>query len=158
MNRAYGKRSAKFWISLYNRWRNYTKRNSIFLSLPVWWTPGNGESLHTGNHTGGKIRNDHPKKCRKYAGKRFLWFTPSVPAIPGKCRLEPSKTGGACHSEKRDSLSVLQDTKRILLALEESTVLRDLWKRYQAQNLYAREITYPAIMETVEEFTEKMNF
>ena len=26
----------------------------------------------TGNHTGGKIRNDHPKKCRKYAGKRFL--------------------------------------------------------------------------------------
>ena len=61
-------------------------------------------------------------------------------------------------AKKRDSLSVLQDTKRILLALEESTVLRDLWKRYQAQNLYAREITYPAIMETVKEFTEKMNF
>lgn len=61
-------------------------------------------------------------------------------------------------AKKRDSSSVLQDTKRILLALEESTVLRDLWKRYQAQNLYAREITYPAIMETVKEFTEKMNF
>ena len=61
-------------------------------------------------------------------------------------------------AKKRDSLSVLQDTKRILLALEESTVLQDLWKRYQAQNLYAREITYPAIMETVKEFTEKMNF
>lgn len=61
-------------------------------------------------------------------------------------------------AKKRDSLSVLQDTKRILLALEESTVLRDLWKRYQAQNLYAREITYPAIMETVKEFTEKLNF
>ena len=61
-------------------------------------------------------------------------------------------------AKKRDSLSVLQDTKRILLALEESAVLQDLWKRYQAQNLYAREITYPAIMETVEEFTEKMNF
>ena len=60
--------------------------------------------------------------------------------------------------KKRDSLYVLQDTKRILQALEESTVLQDLWKRYQAQNLYAREITYPAIMETVKEFTENMNF
>ena len=61
-------------------------------------------------------------------------------------------------AKKRDSLSVLQDTKRILLALEESTILVDLWKRYQTQNLYAREITYPAIIETVKEFTEKMNF
>ena len=61
-------------------------------------------------------------------------------------------------AKKRDSLFVLQDTKRILLALEESTVLQDFWKRYQAQNLYAREITYPAIMETVKEFTDKMNF
>ena len=61
-------------------------------------------------------------------------------------------------AKKRDSLYVLQDTKRILQALEESTVLQDLWKRYQAQNLYAREITYPAIMETVKEFTENMNF
>ena len=54
-------------------------------------------------------------------------------------------------AKKRDSLSVLQDTKRILLALEESTALQDLWKRYQTQNLYAREITYPAIMESVKE-------
>ena len=61
-------------------------------------------------------------------------------------------------AKKRDSLSVLHDTNRILLALEESTVLQDLWKRYQAQNLYAREITYSAIMETVNEFTEKINF
>ena len=60
-------------------------------------------------------------------------------------------------AKKRDSLSVLQDTKRILLALEESTVLQDLWKRYQTQNLYAREITYPAIMESVKGFAEKMN-
>ena len=60
-------------------------------------------------------------------------------------------------AKKRDSLSVLQDTNRILLALEESTVLQDLWKRYQSQNLYAREITYPAIMESVKEFAEKMN-
>ena len=44
-------------------------------------------------------------------------------------------------AKKRDSLSVLQDTKRILLALEESTVLQDLWKRYQAQNLYGYSIT-----------------
>lgn len=54
--------------------------------------------------------------------------------------------------------AILGIAQRILLALEESTVLQDLWKRYQAQNLYAREITYPAIMETVKEFTEKMNF
>ena len=60
-------------------------------------------------------------------------------------------------AKKRDSLSVLQDTKRILLALEESTALQDLWKRYQTQNLYAREFTYPAIMESVKEFAEKMN-
>ena len=60
-------------------------------------------------------------------------------------------------AKKRDSLSVLQDTKRILLALEESTALQDLWKRYQTQNLYAGEITYPAIMESVKEFAEKMN-
>ena len=60
-------------------------------------------------------------------------------------------------AKKRDSLSVLQDTERILLALEESTVLQDLWKRYQTQNLYAREITYPAIMESVKGFAEKMN-
>ena len=61
-------------------------------------------------------------------------------------------------AKKRDSLSILQDTKRILLALEESIVLQDLWKRYQSQNLYARKITYPAIMETVKEFTDKMDF
>ena len=54
--------------------------------------------------------------------------------------------------------AILGVAERILLALEESTVLQDLWKRYQAQNLYAREITYPSIMETVKEFTEKMNF
>ena len=60
-------------------------------------------------------------------------------------------------AKKRDSLSVLQDTKRVLLALEESTALQDLWKRYQTQNLYAREITYPAIMESVKGFAEKMN-
>src|SRR5699024_7585333 len=38
-------------------------------------------------------------------------------------------------AKKRDSLSVLQDTERTLLALEESNVLRELWKRYQTQNL-----------------------
>ena len=61
-------------------------------------------------------------------------------------------------AKKRDSLSILLDTERILPALTESTILQNLWKRYQAQNLYAREITYPDIMKTVYEFTEKMNF
>ena len=61
-------------------------------------------------------------------------------------------------AKKRDSLSVLQNIERILLALKKSIVLQDLWKRYQAQNLYAKEITYPAIMETINKFTEKMNF
>lgn len=60
-------------------------------------------------------------------------------------------------ARKRESLPILQDTKHILLALKESTALQDLWKRYQAQNLYAREITYPSIIETVIEFTKKMN-
>lgn len=61
-------------------------------------------------------------------------------------------------AKKRASLSVLQDTERILPALKESTILQDLWERYQTQNLYARGITYSAIMETVNELTEKMNF
>ena len=95
-------------------------------------------------------------------------FRASIQAVYGKMKI-PMKiditTGDEITpkeiqftAKKRDSLSVLQDTNRILLALEESTVLQDLWKRYQAQNLYAREITYSAIMETVNEFTEKINF
>ena len=59
-------------------------------------------------------------------------------------------------AKKRESLSVLRDTKRILPALEGSTALQNLWKRYQSKNLYAREITYSAIMETIKEFAEKM--
>ncbi len=61
-------------------------------------------------------------------------------------------------AKKRESLSILQDTERILPALKESTVLQNLWKRYQTQNLYARDITYPAIMRTVSEFTKQLNF
>lgn len=61
-------------------------------------------------------------------------------------------------AKKRTSWSILQDAKRVLPILEESTVLQDLWKRYQAHNLYAEQITYPAIMETIKDFTEKMNF
>lgn len=37
--------------------------------------------------------------------------------------------------------AILGVAERILLALEESTVLQDLWKRYQAQNLYGYSIT-----------------
>ena len=61
-------------------------------------------------------------------------------------------------AKKRNSISVLQNTRQILPALKESTVLQDLWKRYQAQNLYAKEITYSEVMETVDEFTLQMNF
>ena len=61
-------------------------------------------------------------------------------------------------AKKRESLSTLQETERILQALKESTILQNLWKRYQAQNSYTREITYPAIMETLNESTEKINF
>lgn len=59
---------------------------------------------------------------------------------------------------RRNTLPVLQNTKQIIQALKDSLVLRDLWKRYQKQNLYAKEITYSAVMETVTEFTQKMNF
>ena len=59
-------------------------------------------------------------------------------------------------AKKRDSLFVLQDTKRILQALEESSVLQDLWKRYQEQNLYAKEIAYADVIKTVEEFSDKI--
>ena len=61
-------------------------------------------------------------------------------------------------AKKRNSISVLQNTRQILPALKESTVLQDLWKRYQAQNLYAKEITYSEVMQTVDEFTLQMNF
>ncbi len=37
--------------------------------------------------------------------------------------------------------AILGVAERILLALEESTGLQDLWKRYQAQNLYGYSIT-----------------
>ena len=59
-------------------------------------------------------------------------------------------------AKKRDSLFILQDTKRILQALEESSVLQDLWKRYQEQNLYAKEIAYADVIKTVEEFSDKI--
>ena len=61
-------------------------------------------------------------------------------------------------AKKRNSISVLQNTRQILPALKESTGVQDLWKRYQAQNLYAKEITYSEVMETVDEFTLQMNF
>ena len=46
--------------------------------------------------------------------------------------------------------------KQILLALKNSTGLQNLWKRYQIQNLYAKDITYPMLMETVSNFSEKI--
>lgn len=56
---------------------------------------------------------------------------------------------------KRGSLSVLQDTKRILPAMETSTILQNLWNRFQIQNLYARNIQYSTIMKTVKDFSKK---
>lgn len=60
-------------------------------------------------------------------------------------------------AKKRESISKLYDNGRILPALENSAVLQQLWKRYQEQNLYAKEIGYSEIMETVREFTENIN-
>lgn len=59
---------------------------------------------------------------------------------------------------KRGSLSVLQDTKRILPAMETSTILQNLWNRFQIQNLYARNIQYSTIMKTVKDFSKKLDF
>jgi predicted nucleotidyltransferase component of viral defense system len=61
-------------------------------------------------------------------------------------------------AEKRNSLPVLQDIEPILSALKNSSFLQDLWKRYQAQNTYAKEITYSSLIKTIYRFTEKMNF
>ena len=60
-------------------------------------------------------------------------------------------------AKKRESTSKLYDNGRILPALENSAVLQQLWKRYQEQNLYAKEIGYTEIMETVREFTKNIN-
>ena len=60
-------------------------------------------------------------------------------------------------AKKRESTSKLYDNGRILPALENSAVLQQLWKRYQEQNLYAKEIGYSEIMETVREFTKNIN-
>ena len=60
-------------------------------------------------------------------------------------------------AKKRESISKLYDNGRILPTLENSAVLQQLWKRYQEQNLYAKEIGYSEIMETVREFTENIN-
>ena len=43
---------------------------------------------------------------------------------------------------KRNSSSALDDLKRVIDALEHSTFLKELWSRYQSQNLYAREIDF----------------
>ncbi len=59
--------------------------------------------------------------------------------------------------KKRDSLFILQDTERILQALKESTILQNLWNRYQSQNIYAREITYSDIIKTINDFTKKIS-
>ena len=59
-------------------------------------------------------------------------------------------------ARKRESLPSLKDTRQILLALKNSTGLQNLWKRYQIQNLYAKDITYPMLMETVSNFSEKI--
>ena len=59
-------------------------------------------------------------------------------------------------SKKRDSLHTLHNTKQILFVLEESVILQDLWKRYQSQNFYAKEITYHAIIKTLKEFSLKI--
>lgn len=57
---------------------------------------------------------------------------------------------------KRDSLKTLQDTSRILTVMEASASLQNLWDRYQATNLYAKNITYPAIIETIRMFAAQI--
>lgn len=60
-------------------------------------------------------------------------------------------------AQKRESLSILRDTKHIIPALKESILLQNLWQRYQSQNLYARKITYTDIIETLNDFARKID-
>ena len=63
-------------------------------------------------------------------------------------------------SEHHQEINLLaeefESCRQILLALKNSTGLQNLWKRYQIQNLYAKDITYPMLMETVSNFSEKI--
>lgn len=52
-------------------------------------------------------------------------------------------------ADRRGSLSILNNIEQILVALNESDYLKNSWKRYQSQNLYARNISYSDIMKTM---------
>ncbi|WP_071441045.1 nucleotidyl transferase AbiEii/AbiGii toxin family protein [Traorella massiliensis] len=58
-------------------------------------------------------------------------------------------------AKSRGSISILENTDQILKTIKESDYLKDLWRRYQSQNLYAQNITYSDIMETMKLFIKK---
>lgn len=59
-------------------------------------------------------------------------------------------------AKKRESEQELRNAKNIIRAIEKSTALRDSWKRYQRQNVYARGIEFEDTVETLEFLTEKL--
>ena len=59
-------------------------------------------------------------------------------------------------AQKRESEQELRNAKNIIRAIEKSTALRDSWKRYQRQNVYARGIEFEDTVETFEFLTEKL--
>lgn len=59
-------------------------------------------------------------------------------------------------ADRRGSLSILNNIEQILVALNESDYLKDSWKRYQSQNLYARNISYSDIMKTMQLLIRKI--
>ena len=56
-------------------------------------------------------------------------------------------------SQKRQSEATITNAKAILPLIQESTFLKELWTRYQAQNTYARNLNYFDIMGTLQSFT-----
>lgn len=58
---------------------------------------------------------------------------------------------------KRESLDLMQDTDRIIFALENSAAQKKLWKQYQFENTYAKEIAFDDIIETIKKFTTSIN-
>ena len=59
-------------------------------------------------------------------------------------------------ADRRGSLSILNNIEQILVALNESDYLKNSWKRYQSQNLYARNISYSDIMKTMQLLIRKI--
>ena len=59
-------------------------------------------------------------------------------------------------ARKRESEHEIRNAKKIIQVIEQSSALKNGWKRYQRQNIYARDIEFEDTVETLKYLTEKL--